>query len=339
MNDLPTNEARVWVSPQEEADRFLPEGPQLVAVEGRPAILWVNIQRGIDVPRGDIHGKFLDNGELRIWPQPARPSMLRATDQPDIIFLAREKELGTFDLHRSTWTPLATIPDTNPRTILNDGAVVPGGDAVVIGTKDLLFANPIASLYLYTCDDKRISVLAEGQVCSNGKVFARDREGLLLYDIDTPTRKVAKYRLDVVARTLQGLGTAIDLSTAEGFPDGMADCGDGTVIIAFYNPHRGGEGKAIRYRLDDGEVIEQWTTPGAPRVTCPFLFEQQGRVNMVLTTAVEGMEDELRSKAPNSGALFLAGTSILRYNLCEIVISAAPRTATGIAPTSAAPRP
>ena len=92
--------------------------------------------------------------------------------------------------------PLAAIPDDNPRTIINDGEVVPGGRAVVFGTKDTKFAEPIAHLYLYTVDDNRISVLADKQMCSNGKVFASDEGGLILYDIDTP-RKVVRYRLDV----------------------------------------------------------------------------------------------------------------------------------------------
>ena len=98
----------------------------------------------------------------------------------------------------STWRPtrshaLATIPDANPRTIINDGEVVPGGRAVVFGTKDVRFADPIAHLYLFTLDD-RLTTLADGQLCSNGKVFARDRR---LYDIDTPRRNVIRYRLDL----------------------------------------------------------------------------------------------------------------------------------------------
>ena len=79
---------------------------------------------------------------------------------------------------------------------------MPGGRAVVFGTKDVRFADPIAHLYLYTLDDNRLTVLADGQICSNGKVFAADDGGLILYDIDTPRKVVARYRLDVAARTL-----------------------------------------------------------------------------------------------------------------------------------------
>src|SRR6185369_365700 len=99
----------------------------------------------------------------------------------------------------------------NPRTIINDGAAVPDGSAVVFGTKDVQFKDPIAALYLFTVADRRVSVLAEGQVCSNGKVFATDADGLILYAIDTPRRVVARYRLDLARRTLAADGVAVDL--------------------------------------------------------------------------------------------------------------------------------
>ena len=93
-------------------------------------------------------------------------------------------------------------------------------------------------------------------MCSNGKVFASDERGLILYDIDTPTRNVVRYRLDVAARTATPDGTALDLSSEPGFPDGMCDCGDGTVIVAFYNPDPVEAGRAVRYDLKTGAALE-----------------------------------------------------------------------------------
>jgi sugar lactone lactonase YvrE len=204
--------------------------------------------------------------------------------------------------------PLATIPDANARSIINDGTVLPDGSAIVFGTKDTKFKDPLADLYLYTVADRRLSVLASRQTCSNGKVFASDARGLMLYDIDTPTRKVARYRLDVAARTATPDGAAIDLLHQPGFPDGMCDCGDGTAIIAFYNPDFAEAGRAARFDLATGTEVEQWTTPGSPRVTCPLLLKLDGRVKLVLTTAAEGMPAEMRAKCPNAGRLFIADT-------------------------------
>src|SRR4029077_20533063 len=98
------------------------------------------------------------------------------------LLLGLEKELKVFTFGVGTFSePLATIPDDNPRTIINDGEVVPGGKAIVFGTKDTQFKDPIAHLYLYTVDDNRVSVLADKQLCSNGKVFAEDDRGLILF--------------------------------------------------------------------------------------------------------------------------------------------------------------
>jgi sugar lactone lactonase YvrE len=309
-HNVTTTEARVLVAPEAEADRFLPEGPRSVVVDRRPALAWVNIQTAADATAGTIHLRFWDTGELRALPQPARPGFLLPTDRPGVVLVGREKEVGTLDLHTGTWSHLATIPDDNPRTIINDGEAVPGGRAVVFGTKDLRFADPIAHLYLFTLDDRRVTVLADGQVCSNGKVFARDGGGLVLYDIDTPRRAVTRYRLDLARRAATPEGVALDLHAAPGFPDGMVDAGDGTVIVAFYNPDPVPAGRAARYRLGTGEVLEEWTTPGSPRVTCPLLVERDGGVALVLTTAIEGMPAEQRRQCPAAGALFVADTPL-----------------------------
>jgi sugar lactone lactonase YvrE len=292
-----------------EADRFLPEGPRAVIVEGRPALAWVNIQTATDATFGDIHVRFWD-GELRVYAQTKRPGFLIPTDRPDTLFVGREKEVGLLRLATNTFHPLATIDDPSPRTIINDGEVAPGGRAVVFGTKDLKFQDPIANLYLFTLDDNKVSVLADRQTCSNGKVFARDESGLLLYDVDTPKRNVVRYRLDLAARKVSGPEVVLDVSSIDGFPDGMADAGDGTVIIAFYNPAPVSDGRAIRFDLRSGSVVGDWATPGSPRVTCPCLLERDGRIELVLTTATEGMPAEQRANAPNAGDFFLAETTI-----------------------------
>ena len=172
---------------------------------------------------------------------------------------------------------------------------MPGGRGVVFGTKDVRFADPIAHLYLFTLDG-RLSTLADGHLCSNGKVF----DGMTLYDIDTPRRNVIRYRLDIDGRKLHEEGVVLDLSSRAGFPDGMCAGAQGTVIIAFYNPEPVAAGRAIRFDLRTGEAIEEWTTPGSPRVTCPLLCAVEATTHLFLTTAVEGMPDDA-AKCPDAG--------------------------------------
>ncbi|HEX3152272.1 MAG TPA: SMP-30/gluconolactonase/LRE family protein [Gemmataceae bacterium] len=301
--------ATVLYAQDDADDGFLPEGPRAVIVEGKPALAWVNIQTTADATAGDIHVRFWD-GEHRTYAQAKRPGFLFPTDRPDTLFIGREKEVGLLHLATNTFHALAAIDDATPRTIINDGEVVPGGRAIVFGTKDVKFADTIANLYLFTLDDNRISVLADKQLCSNGKVFARDGADLCLYDIDTPTRNVVRFRLDLATRKISAQEVVLDLSNTDGFPDGMVDAGDGSVIIAFYNPQPVGEGRAIRFGLRTGAAIEEWTTPGSSRVTCPLLIENEGKIRLVLTTAIEGMPAEQRALCPNAGNLFWAETAL-----------------------------
>jgi sugar lactone lactonase YvrE len=243
-----TTEARVYIDFTEDTDRFLPEGPRWVMIEGRPALVWVNIQLDASATDGDLHIHFpgTDGSDDAGIGCPGRPGFLVPLAEKNQAIVGVDKDLRIVDLWEGLWSdPLATIPADNPRTIINDGQVVPGGKAIVFGTKDTQFKEPIAQLYLYTVDDNRVSVLADKQTCSNGKVFASDERGLVLFDIDTPTRKVVRYRLDVQARTATPDGTAVDLTNQIGFPDGMCDSCDGTVIVAFYNPDFAEAGRAV----------------------------------------------------------------------------------------------
>ncbi|MCE9531038.1 MAG: SMP-30/gluconolactonase/LRE family protein [Planctomycetes bacterium] len=259
---------------------------------------------------GAIHLRFWDDGSQRVCPLPARTGFVMPTDMSGVVFVGRDKEIGTLDLNTGAWETWATIPDMNPRTTINDGEIVPGGRAIVFGTKDIRFAEPIAHLFLFTLVDRKIQVLADKQLCSNGKYFSRSGNDWLLYDIDTPKRNLVRYRFDLAKRQLGAAEVVLDLQNVEGFPDGMVDVGDGTAIIAFFNPSRGGNGRASRYHLESCEIVEEWTTTGSPRVTCPLLVERENKVQLVLTTAVEGMPEEMRRKCPEAGSLFIADTTL-----------------------------
>ncbi|WP_439620946.1 SMP-30/gluconolactonase/LRE family protein [Gemmata sp.] len=307
-----STEAQKYITPGTEEPKFLPEGPRMMSVSGHSVLVWVNIQTAALATTGNLHAhhteELLDDFSM---PCPGRPGFSLPVLNGDKALVGVEKQLRVCDLATAEWSDsLATIPDNNPRTIINDGEVVPGGRAVVFGTKDTHFKEPIAHLYLWTADDNRVSVLADKQLCSNGKVFRTDDRGLILYDIDTPTKKVVRYRLDVASRTATPDGVAIDLAEQVGFPDGMCDCGDGTVIIAFYNPDYADAGKAIRFDLATGKAVEEWTTPGSPRVTCPLLVQRPDGVKLILTTATEGMPAEVRARCPNAGCLFIADTHL-----------------------------
>jgi sugar lactone lactonase YvrE len=223
--------------------------------------------------------------------------------------------LYLLDLAQQQWSePLVQLPHPHPRTTINDGEVTPDGRAIVFGTKDLLFREPLGHLYLYDVPRRRLHLLAEGQTCSNGKVFRQEAEGLILYDIDTPTRQVRKYRLDIAEGRAELLGVGLDLQHWEGFPDGMCAADERSVIIAFYHPGERESGRAVRFDLPSQQAVEEWEVPFSPRVTCPLLMpgplSEGSGAQLLLTTADEGMPAEIRQRNPNVGCLFLAPTSL-----------------------------
>jgi sugar lactone lactonase YvrE len=305
---LRSTDATVLIAPEADEDGFLPEGPRAFSLDGRPALLWVNIQTAPDAKQGALHLRYWDTGGTESWSPPGRPGVVIPTDRPGVVFLGMDDQLGLFDLESYEWTRLATVPDLHHRTMINDAEVTPDGRAVVVGTKDTAFKEPVAGLYLFTLDDNRVSLLRGGQTCSNGKAFEVRPDGLTLYDIDTPTKTVARYRLDVARRTLEPEGVAVDTRNEPGFPDGMVDGGDGTAVVAFYNPEPVAAGRAVRFDLRTGEAIEEWRTPGSPRATCPCLVQRADGVKLVLTTALEGMPADQRALCPDAGSLFVADT-------------------------------
>jgi sugar lactone lactonase YvrE len=116
--------------------------------------------------------------------------------------------------------------------------------------------------------------------------------------------------LDVERGSVTEIRTAIDLTAGSVFPDGMIVTPDGrSVIIAFYNPEPAPFGEARQYSIATGTVEAIWRTPGSPQVTCPRLVSHEGKVKLVLTTAVEHMTAERQTDAPQAGCLFWGDTT------------------------------
>ena len=126
-----STEARVFWTPDDEDDGFLPEGPRPVTLGGRDALMWVNIQTGPAATRGAVHLRFWDDGEQGVWNLSGRPGFALPTDRPGTVFVGLEKAVVTLDLETNETTPLAAIPDDTRLILINhwplrrDHAVLP----------------------------------------------------------------------------------------------------------------------------------------------------------------------------------------------------------------------
>ncbi len=297
--------ARLLYRPPTPELRFLPEGPYPC---GGGVVSWVAIQHGPDERRGSLNLLDIATGFNRSFPLDGRPGFAFPTTRPDTFLVGCEKRVGFYDLGRERWVgPSATVEADVEGTVINDAVF--HRDVVVFGTKDLAFRSPKAGLYLWHPSHDRLSRLAGGQVCSNGKAVVEDGSGVRLLDIDTPTRCLVEYPLDLEQDRVGSPRVVLDLTDEAAYPDGMVLTPDHQgVVIAFYHPDSVGPGEARQYNLASGELVAVWRTEGSPQVTCPQWLSHQGRVSLLLTTAVEHMSPERLLRCPNAGALFLADT-------------------------------
>jgi sugar lactone lactonase YvrE len=86
------------------------------------------------------------------------------------------------------------------------------------------------------------------------------------------------------------------------------------VIVALYDPRNSTHGEARQYTIESGTLDTVWRCPQSPRVTCPQLIQRNGRTELLLTTADEGMPAEQRQQNPEAGCLFIAETDFEGLN-------------------------
>jgi len=302
-SDIPFYEAELLLRTGDPALEHLPEGPYPCG-EGR--LSWVAIQHGPDAVQGSLNVLDLGTRRNRSYPMPGRPGFAFPTTDPDVFLVGCEKRVGFYRLGTGTWCgPSVAVEDDVGGTILNDALI--HGDAVICGTKDLGFAVPRGGLYFWRPRDGRFGRIAGGQTCSNGKLILGEGERVTLLDIDTPTRRVVAYPLDLSDGSAGPPRTVLDLGAEPGLPDGMIGTPDGRgVIVALYNPDDAECGEARQYALETGAVEARWRLSGSPRVTCPQWVRIGPEVRLVFTTAVEGMPEERRRRHPGAGSLFHA---------------------------------
>jgi sugar lactone lactonase YvrE len=266
----------------------------------------VAIQHGADATNGSINLLNLDTGENFTHYLPGRPGFFAETATPGLVLIGLERRLVVYDITTQTLHSTGFAVPENDRVIINDGLAIEGG--VLFGTKHLDFNQPVAALYHYDIGSSALTELIPEQTCSNGKMLIRETEGYTLIDIDSTPKTISRYRLDKTLRTITSRSLVVPPDSLPAVPDGLRPTPEGNIIVAFYNPEPVSDGLAWHLDIETGAVKTIWTIPGSPRVTCPEFVRINGKVQILFTTATEGMSDEARAKAPNAGALFIADT-------------------------------
>lgn len=298
--------ARPLSVPDTDALRFLPEGPYAYA-NGR--FSWVGIQHGAASTTGSLNLFDLQSNANQTFDLPGRPGFAFPCDDGDAFVVGCERALGIYRLSTKEWSVFCDDIDKDvDNTIINDGMVFE--DNLIFGTKDLEFATKKAGLYLYRGRDGKLIRLRDDQICSNGKAIRRASDGSVrLIDIDSPTRKIVSYPLDIDAGTLGKAEVLLNLTDDPAVPDGMVLSPDGkAAIVAMFLPKAAEFGETRLYDLKTSVVKKVWRTPGSPQNTCPALVPNGDKVELIVTTAVENMSEPDQVACPNAGQLFIGET-------------------------------
>ena len=282
---------------------YLPEGPSGC---GSGGISWVAIQHGPEETVGSLNVLDPAAGFNRHVGLPGRPGFAFPTDDPDVFLVGIERHVCRVELSSGECELVSEEVDAGvENTIINDGVEIDEG--LVFGCKDLAFDDHKAGLYFWRAADRRVFQLRDDQLCSNGKVVRRDGTGWWIWDIDSPTKVVVRYRLDLDSGSLSDPDTVLDLTHLPFFPDGMIQGRTpSTVIIAFYNPESVEAGEVHEYDLESGDHLATWRVPGSPQVTCPLLWDSPEGTRLVVTTAAENMSAEKLTEYPLAGAMFVS---------------------------------
>lgn len=302
-----TIHAPILFDPGNEAMRFLPEGPYPL---GTDRFSWVAIQHGPTATNGSLNVYDLKTKRNTSHLLTGRPGFAFPTDRGNFV-VGCERRVGIFAPLQAAWDPFIEGIDSHvDGTIINDAVTWDGN--LIFGTKDLEFKTKKAGLYLWRRSDRRLFQLRSDQICSNGKcVVPVDDQRIMLYDIDSPTRQVVCYEVDIRSGTCTEPHVAVDLRTENGVPDGMTMTPDGrSVIISLYQPEAAPLGRTIQVSLQSGKIEQVWTADGSPQVTCPQWVCVNGKAALVMTTAVEHMPQSRRRESPNAGCLFMVETDL-----------------------------
>ncbi|MCA9173276.1 MAG: SMP-30/gluconolactonase/LRE family protein [Planctomycetales bacterium] len=303
-NPMRQHATRLLHEPATPELRFLPEGPMPVRDD---CVSWVAIQHGADSTRGSVH-TLSASGEQRQYDLPERPGFAFPERDGQSFLVGVQGRVQRLHVVSGELEPLSDeVEADNSETIVNDGLAVPGG--VIFGTKHLKFERPVGGLYLWREGSPEVRLLQPGQICSNGKDVRQVDGQWRLIDIDSPSFKIVEYPLDIASASLGEGRVIVDLEQERLFPDGMALTPDErSLVVALYNPQPGSStpGEVRQYSLSGFNQQEAvWQLPGAPQVTCPQWVRWEGRVQLLITTAVEHMPDDVLRRHPQSGCLFL----------------------------------
>lgn len=262
----------------------LAEGPVWDGVNSR--LMWV------DIPNGDVHVGQID-GDV-IVPVTTHHvdktvGAVAATGSTDILVAGHHAVhlLSDSGELREIARPIA---DDQQRRF-NDGKCDPAG-RFLVGT--LALGDDVGeSLYRIESDSHTTTIDDDLQM-SNGLAWAPD--GYTFYSVDTTPGLIHRRPYDPA--TGRWGPREVAFTVTDGSPDGMCVDTEGNLWLAVW-----GTGQVRQY-TPDGDVIAV-VDVDAPFTSCAT-FAGPDLDRLVITTAIDDLDDDRLARFPASGSLFIA---------------------------------
>lgn len=180
-----------------------------------------------------------------------------------------------------------------PENRFNDGKCDPAG-RLWVGSMKLEDRGMPANLYMID-QDGRSSIKIENVSISNGIIWSSDQK--TMFYVDSPTRKVRAFDFDKLTGNISNERVLIELSEADGFPDGITMDEEDMLWVALW-----GGCAVARFDPKTGELLSKIEVPAKNVTACAFGGENLD--TLYITSASVEMTQEEHTKFPDAGSIF-----------------------------------
>jgi len=272
------------VEPVGEVTAALGEGPYWVPEDD--CLLWV------DIEGARLHRTYFPAGET-VTDSPGPISAAFPAVGGGILIAGGSALTLLFPAERGAQWVARTIAEAPARDDIrfNDAGVDPAG-RVWAGSMHRLESEPVGELYRLD-PGGRLNPVVKNVTVSNGLGWSPD--GSRLYYADSPLERVDVFDYDPATGEAFARRTFVDLSGAEGVPDGLTVDADGYVWVAMWG------GSALRRFTPDGQPDAVLPVPVSQPTSCAF--GGPGLADLYITSARVGLTEEQLAAQPLAGRL------------------------------------